>query len=162
MKMYKDYLRSSVFGFEDALVSTTGVVIGMSTGTHNKAIILLAAVVTVVVEAVSMGAGQYVSERTLHQVEKEKHEDSLIVGAFIMFLSYAIAGLLPILPIIFFNFPIAQIFSLISAFTGLFVLGYVKGKIAHVSKMRSAIEMLLIGGIATSIGIVAGQLFKIS
>ena len=57
--IHEDYLRSILFGLQDGLVSTTGVVIGISTGVEAKAIILLAAFVAVTVEASSMAAGQY-------------------------------------------------------------------------------------------------------
>ena len=54
----KEYLQSAMFGFNDALVSTTGVIVGVSTGTNDKRIVILAGVVTIMVEALSMGAGQ--------------------------------------------------------------------------------------------------------
>ncbi len=160
MRIYKDYVRSSVFGFEDALVSTTGVVVGVSTGTLNKEFIVLAAVVTIAVEAVSMAAGQFLSERTLHQMQKGKHKDSLGVGSFIMFLSYFFGGLIPVSPLFLFSLPFALVLTLIFAFTGLFILGFVKGKMVGVAPTRSALEMLFIGGFAAIIGIIAGYFLR--
>jgi len=162
MKIDKDYLRTSIFGFEDALVSTTGVVVGISTGIANKEFILLAASVTIAVEAISMTAGQFISERAFHQIDRaRRHHDNLAVGAFIMFLSYLIGGIIPVLPLFFMNLPEAIIFVLIFAFLGLFTLGYVKGKIVKVSPTRSAMETIFIGGAATIIGVIAGYFLKI-
>ena len=61
LKINQDYIRSLVFGFQDALVSTTGIVVGISVGVHNKQFIILSALVAISVEALSMGAGQYLS-----------------------------------------------------------------------------------------------------
>lgn len=160
MRIYKDYVRSSIFGFEDALVSTTGVVVGISTGTSNKQFIILAAFVTIAVEAVSMAAGQYLSEHALHQMERGKHKDSLKIGALIMFVSYFLGGVIPTFPILFLPLPLALIPVLLLAFSGLFILGFVKGKLAKVTCTRSALEMLFIGGLATLIGIIAGYFLR--
>src|SRR3990170_2064175 len=105
--VHEDYLRAGLFGIQDGLVSTTGVVVGISTGVEDKAIIILAAFVAVTVEASSMGAGQYSSEKAVHQMTG-KHTDNLILGAIIMFLSYLFAGMIPITPIIIFEQPSAR------------------------------------------------------
>ena len=63
LHIHEDYLRSGLFGIQDGLVSTTGVVVGISTGVEDKAIIILASLVAVTVEASSMAAGQYSSEK---------------------------------------------------------------------------------------------------
>ncbi|HAV14738.1 MAG TPA: hypothetical protein DCX25_00180 [Candidatus Pacebacteria bacterium] len=159
--IHKDYLRSSVFGFEDALVSTTGVVIGISTGTSNIKFIVLASLVTIAVEAVSMGAGQFLSERTLHEADKRKHRDSLLMGSVIMFFSYFFGGLIPIFPIFLLPLPLAIFPILFLAFLSLFILGYVKGLIVEISPTRSALEMLFVGGLATIIGVIAGYFLRV-
>ena len=57
LNIHEDYLRSGLFGLQDGLVSTTGVVVCISTGVENKAFIILASLVAVTVEASSMAAG---------------------------------------------------------------------------------------------------------
>jgi len=47
LKINQDYLRSLVFGFQDALVSTTGIVVGISVGVSNKQFIILSALVAI-------------------------------------------------------------------------------------------------------------------
>jgi len=161
-KIHEDYLRSGLFGLQDGLVSTTGVVVGISTGVQNKDIIILAALVAVMVEASSMAAGQYSSEKAVHQMDKTgKHNDSLLVGAIIMFISYLLAGLIPISPLFLFNFTDTRVISILFAFIGLFITGYVKGKIVEDKPIRSAIELFIIGAMATAIGLVVGYFLKI-
>lgn len=158
----EDYLRSSLFGLQDGLVSTTGVVVGISIGVEDKAIIILASVVAVAVEASSMAAGQYSSEKAVHQIDKShRHKDDLIIGAFIMFFSYLLAGSIPIIPMITFNQPEARIFSILFASLGLFTVGFIKGKIVKDKPLKSAFELFAIGSIATAIGLIIGQIFKV-
>ena len=161
-KIHEDYLRSGLFGLQDGLVSTTGVVAGISAGVSDKTIIILAALVAVSVEASSMAAGQYTSEKAVHQLDKTgKHTDSLVLGSVIMFFAYFLAGLVPIIPTIIFNQPEATTVSIVAAFIGLFIIGYIKGKIVEHHALRSAIELLIIGGVATAIGLIVGVMLKV-
>jgi vacuolar iron transporter family protein len=160
-KINPDYFRSSIFGFQDALVSTTGIVVGISVGVNNKQFIILSALVAISVEALSMGAGQYLSEKSVHELPKTNHKDNLITGGLLMFFSYLIGGFIPILPIFFLNPPFSSIFSVLFAFIGLFTLGFLKAKLFSSHMWRSAIEMLTIGGLTTLIGLIVGLIFKI-
>lgn len=160
--LHEDYLRSVMFGLQDGLVSTTGVVVGISAGAPDRAIIILASFVAISVEASSMAAGQYSSEKAVHQMDKSgRHRDSLIKGASLMFFSYLGAGLIPISPFLIFPPDTARVISISVALTGLFVIGYFKGKIAEIRALRSAVEMLIIGGLATAIGLVVGNFLKV-
>ena len=160
--IHEDYLRAGLFGIQDGLVSTTGVVVGISTGIEDKAIIILASLVAVTVEATSMAAGQYSSEKAVHQMDKiGKHTDSLMVGALVMFFGYLLGGIVPIIPTVLFNQPQARIVAIFSAFLGLFILGYAKGHFVKVKPLRSAIELFIIGAIATGIGLIVGYIFRV-
>jgi vacuolar iron transporter family protein len=161
-KLNEDYLRSLMFGLQDGIVSTTGVVIGISTGISDKSIIILAALVAVAVEASSMASGQYSSEKAVHQMDKDnKHTDNLYIGALIMFLAYLIGGAFPIVPILFFDQPAGRIIALFSAFAGLFLIGYIKGRLVEHKPLRSAIELFVIGSIATIIGVTVGYFLRV-
>lgn len=161
-KIQREYLQSAIFGFNDALVSTTGVIVGISTGTNDKQIVILAGVVTILVEALSMGSGQYLSSKSAHQLEDNTYSLRVpVISGIIMFLSYFTAGLVPLLPIVLFPIQHSRNIAIIAALVGLFILGYIKGKIVKVSPIKSAVEILIIGGIATIIGIVVGNIFAI-
>ena len=160
--LHEDYLRSLMFGLQDGIVSTTGVVVGISTGVSDKAIIVLAAFVAVTVEASSMAAGQYSSEKAVHQMDKSgKHTDNLYIGALIMFLSYLIGGAFSIIPILVFDQPVARVIAIACAFVGLFIVGLLKGYLVDHRPLRSAIELFIIGSITTTIGIIVGYLLKV-
>jgi vacuolar iron transporter family protein len=160
-KIHKEYLKSVIFGFQDSLVSTTGVIAGVAAGTNNKEIVILAGVVTIAVESLSMGAGQYLSQKAAHQMEKDEiHTDSLFVGGGLMVLSYFLGGLVPLIPVVLFRLPISATLSITFALIGLFILGYLKARVVKVNPLHSAIEILVIGGSAALIGVIVGRVFK--
>ena len=41
------------------------------------------------------------------------------------------------------------------------MIGYFKGKVVGHKAMRSAVEMLIIGGLATAIGLIVGTFLKV-
>lgn len=160
--IHEDYLRSIIFGFQDSLVSTTGVIAGVSAGTNDRALVILTGFVTITVEALSMGTGQYMSEKSVHQMDKAgKHTDNLYVGGLLMGISYLLGGLIPLLPILIFELPLSATISVIAALVGLFVLGFIKAKIVKVNPLKSALEILVLGGASTLIGLIVGKLLKV-
>lgn len=71
------YIRQLVFGFEDALVSTLGAITGIAGGSHDNFVVVLAGLVIIFVESLSMGVGAYISSKSEREVieatlEKEK------------------------------------------------------------------------------------------
>jgi vacuolar iron transporter family protein len=162
MVKHEDYLRSALFGVQDGLVSTTGVVVGISSGVEDRSVIALVAFVAVTVEASSMAAGQYSSEKAVHQADTEgRHTDSVVTGAAIMFVSYILAGLVPIVPMVLLRPPLATPVTVLAALSMLLVVGYVKGRVVHTGPLRSAVELAVIGGAATAIGLTVGYLFRV-
>lgn len=160
--LHEDYLRALMFGLQDGIVSTTGVVVGISTGVQNKEIVVLAAFVAVTVEATSMAAGQYSSEKAVHQMDKSgKHTDNLLIGSTTMFVAYMLGGAFPIIPTVIFDQATARIVAIVAAFIGLFIIGYIKGHIVEHRPLRSAVELFIIGAAATLIGVIVGNLLKV-
>ncbi len=150
-----------MFGLQDGIVSTAGVVVGISTGIDDRDVIVLAAIVAVMVEATSMAAGQYSSEKAVHQLDQEgRHKDSLFLGAAIMFVAYLLGGMVSIVPTLVFGQPEARIIAVVAAFAGLFVVGFWKGRHVGVKPLQSAGELLFIGGIACTIGLVVGYVLE--
>ena len=160
-KIKEEYLQSAMFGFSDALISTTGVIVGVSAGTGNKQVIILAGVVTILVEALSMGSGQFLSSKSAHQLKKIDSVKVPVISGVIMFVAYFLAGLVPLLSIIIFPISYATIVAIAASLICLLTLGYVKGKIVKTSPTRSALESLFIGGIAIMIGLIAGNILSV-
>jgi len=150
-----------MFGFNDALVSTTGVIVGVAAGTGNKEIVILAGVVTILVEALSMGSGQFLSSRSAHQLEKSESFKLPLTSGFIMFFAYFLAGLVPLLSVVLFPIEYSISVAIGASLSALLVLGYVKGKLVGKSPLRSALEVFVIGGVATVIGLIVGNVLTV-
>lgn len=159
-QLTSSYIRSSFFGIEDSLVSTTGLIAGISAGTSEVKFILLASFVAVAVEAISMAAGEFLSEETEQDLARSKRHSNPIIGGIIMFVSYAAAGMVPILPILFFPIEYAIYVSMIAALVGLFILGIIKGTLTKRRIFQSGLQVLVVGGTAAIIGASVGILFK--
>ncbi|MFA6076878.1 MAG: VIT1/CCC1 transporter family protein [Candidatus Paceibacterota bacterium] len=82
-KINKDYIhhqkssltnvfREVVFGMEDGMVSTLGSITGIAIGSNNQATVILAGVVIISVESISMGIGSYLSNRSQEELEQRK------------------------------------------------------------------------------------------
>jgi VIT1/CCC1 family predicted Fe2+/Mn2+ transporter len=75
----RSLLRDVVFGMEDGMVSTLGAVVGIAVGSANQSTVVLAGMVVVAVESISMGIGSYISNASekdalSQRVKEEKHE----------------------------------------------------------------------------------------
>ena len=74
-----NWLRASVLGANDGIVSTAGLVVGVAGATSDRTAILVAGIAGLAAGALSMGAGEYVSVSTQRDsehalLEKERRE----------------------------------------------------------------------------------------
>lgn len=161
-KLRKEYVQSGIFGINDALVSTTGVIVGVSAGTGNKEVIILAGVVTILVEAISMGSGQYISLKSAREFERSGGLRVPIISGVIMFFGYVLGGLVPLIPIILMPVEQSRWAAIAGALVGLAVLGVAKARLVKASPLTSALEVVIIGGIATAIGLIVGTMFGVT
>src|SRR3989344_4144292 len=67
-----DVFKEVVFGAEDGMVSTLGSITGIAIGSNNHATGILAGIVIVSVESISMGIGSYLSNRSQEEIDQRK------------------------------------------------------------------------------------------
>jgi predicted membrane protein (TIGR00267 family) len=65
-------LREVVFGMEDGMVSTLGSITGIAIGSNSHTTVILAGVVIISVESISMGIGSYLSNRSQEDMDERK------------------------------------------------------------------------------------------
>ncbi len=155
------YYRNFVFGVEDSLVSTVGLLSGITIAGVDSKTVLATGVILIFVEAISMGAGSFLSESSAETYENhvEKPTNRSYLDALIMFISYLLSGCIPLLPYIIFSQDIAFWGSVIVSLLVLFVLGVINAKISGTRVWKSVMRMVLIGGSAIAIGSIIGRLF---
>ncbi|MFA7309867.1 MAG: VIT1/CCC1 transporter family protein [Candidatus Paceibacterota bacterium] len=152
------FVRNLVFGVEDGLVSTVGLLSGIAIAGVDRETIFLTGVVLVFVEAFSMAAGSFLSEASVEEMGGgvDDTRGSIEAGA-VMFVSYFAAGLVPLFPYLLFHVAAAFIVSVACSVFALFMLGYWSGRNTR-SAWRKSIRMGLVGGLAIVVGALAGTL----
>ena len=85
------FVRNFIFGAEDSLVSTVGLLAGVASAGIPRKDIIISGVVLIFVEAFSMGVGSFLSERTTEESQidnQEKFSNSLIALCNNVFLIF--------------------------------------------------------------------------
>lgn len=163
-EVFATYARNFIFGVEDSLVSTVGLLSGIAVGGVGREEIILAGVVLIFVEAFSMGVGSFLSERSVEEfmARDASSPPRRSVGAsFIMFGSYFLSGFIPLLPYLFIEKAVALPASIAFSLAALFCLGVLSARVLRTFVWRTALRMFLIGGLAIGVGLALGNLFAI-
>jgi vacuolar iron transporter family protein len=167
------YLPEFVYGGIDGAITTLAIIAGSIGAILNPAIILILGFANLVADGFSMGVSKYLSsqsEKDLHR----KHKDAKIYkvqahqsikNGIATFISFAVIGFIPLSPFVLTLFaPSVEPykFTLSVVFTGiaLFIVGWVKGHIVKKNHIRSALETLIIGGIAAGLAFLVGYLLR--
>lgn len=156
------YIRNIIFGVEDSLVSTVGLLAGIATQTPRN-IILLTGIVYIFVEGFSMAVGSFLSEEATEEylsLKKFAFKQS-IIGSIVMFFSFVLSGLIPIAPYIFVNGQNAIISSIVVSILALFILGLASGKMSRTGMFSRGLRMAILAGAAIFIGIMVGKFVSI-
>lgn len=155
---FATYIRNFIFGVEDSLVSTVGLLSGVAAAGLPRHDVFLTGIVLIFVEAFSMGAGSYLSEESAEEFTRAKKSFSL-QGSLVMFFSYFAAGFIPLAPYLVFSVRSAFFTSVVLSLVALFALGMVSSKIFKADhNFRHAVRMLTIGGLAILVGVAVGKI----
>ncbi len=154
-------MRNFIFGAEDSLVSTVGLLSGVAIAGMDRKDIIVTGAVLIFVEAFSMAVGTYLTQRATEpdrqQTATRTRRD--ILGSIVMLTSYFGSGLIPLLPYIFAQPGRALPYSVAAGLAALFILGIVSAKILKTNIARNAVRMLLMGGCAIALGVFVGTWF---
>ncbi|MFC1598080.1 VIT1/CCC1 transporter family protein [Patescibacteria group bacterium] len=80
--------------------------------------------------------------------------------AVFMGISYIIGGIIPLSAYFYLPLVYAIVVSVASSVLILFIIGYSKGKMVHVNKLRSGAEMVLVSLTAAGIGYAVGRIIE--
>lgn len=153
------YVRNFIFGVEDSLVSTVGLLSGVAVAGVINSTIILTGIILILVEAFSMGVGSYLSEYITHTDKDPKRETSFLAGV-IMLISYMLAGFIPLSPYIFFEGKTALVFSILSSLVALICLGVVSSFLSKTNILKNTVRMFILGGSAIAVGIIVSMFIR--
>lgn len=172
MSLKGSSVREIIFGLEDGMVSTMGVITGIAGGTQDSFTIILAGLVIVSVESLSMAAGTYLSNKTeeeymanatkipLHKRLHLRSIEGVKTDALFMGIAYIIGGLFPLIPYFFMSVSRGIPFSIVMTVLGLVVVGFGKAKLTNTKPLKSALEMVIVSISAAGVGFVIGKVFS--
>lgn len=172
-----DYTQGGV----DGLVTTFAVINGaISAGMRLNAVIILG-IINILADGFSIACSKYLSAKTEEDIAKKKDPGfkrypSPLSSAITVFFSFAIAGMIPLIPLVMKYYTHGNVvyreksvfdafsdtyFVMMFTFTllSLFLLGYVKGSIDGYDPRKTGMEVLTIGSIATMIAMFVGSVF---
>ncbi|OGN00133.1 MAG: hypothetical protein A3B91_01820 [Candidatus Yanofskybacteria bacterium RIFCSPHIGHO2_02_FULL_41_29] len=156
------YFRNFIFGVEDSLVSTVGLLSGVAVAGVPRETILLTGVVLIFVEAISMAAGSFLSEYSAEGYATKAEnpsKDNFISGA-VMFFSYFVSGFVPLFPYLLWPIDVALQCSVALSVVALFFLGIIGARISGTNVFRNGFRMAVVGGVAITVGMLAGNILS--
>lgn len=161
-------IREIIFGVEDGAIGNLGLVVGMIQGSASTSLIMLAGLATMIAQAISMSAGNYLSlksEKEYFQVKSQertygkeysKHKNP-VKSSVVMGLSVIIGAAIPLSTLVLFNGASGIVPPLAITLVGLFLLGVVKARYTFRHWLRSGVEVLLVGFLAAVAGYAIGS-----
>jgi len=159
-----EYLADVILGASDGIVTTFAVVAGSAGASLGRNVVLILGFANLLADGFSMAIGNYLGVKSEKELEEEEgvdsdYEGSPLTHAFITFLSFNIAGFIPLSPFVLFSqFPF-WLSSMVVAIS-LFSLGVIKGIYTKGNALRSGLEMLSIGGLAAIVAFGVGDFLK--
>ena|SRR3990167_2737258 len=156
------YFRNFIFGVEDSLVSTVGLLSGVAVANVPKTTILLTGIILLLVEGLSMAVGSFLTESS---VEEYTHQapglaKNNVVSGIIMFFSYFLTGFIPLSPYLIWSVNVALVISAVFSVLSLFILGVVSAKLSGTNIFKDGFRMAFVGGMAIAVGILAGSILS--
>ncbi len=149
-------VRNLTYGLEDSLISTTGVLVGVASAGFSRNAIIVTGLILILVEAVSMSFGAFLAEEHfLRTAKKEYTTKQVAFYAFVMFISYTVAGLIPLLPFLF-GWRNAIVTSMILSMTTLYFMIWIFQRNA-----TKAFVMTVIGYVIMMVSIRVGALVQL-
>ena len=155
------YLRDIVYGAIDGIVTTFAVVAGVAGGALSSSIVLVVGSANLVADGLSMGVGNYLSIRSNEsarmRLDLPEEEASPVRHAIATFLSFVVAGAVPLLPYALaapaeLRFPLSIVLTLF----GLFGVGSLRSLVTVQRWPLAGVEMLALGTAVAAVAYGAG------
>lgn len=167
---WRHYVEEIIYGGNDGVVTTFAIIssfVGAGQTTVSSitpTLVLVLGIASLFADGSSMGLGNFLSLRASSDLDKKSSEQSIkhtFVHGMFTFVSFVFFGFIPLLPYIFFIdsiyvFAYSVFFSLL-AFS---ILGLIRNQITGRNLLKSIMENLIIGCVASLIGFVFGYLLK--
>lgn len=155
-------LRDVVFAADDGIVTTFAIVAGSTGADLHASVPIILGLANILADGFTMGTGIYLgikSELEMDGKDKAlvKIEGKPFPHGLVTFVSFAFFGFFPLLPFLF-DLPHKFLISGVIVAVLLFAVGLLKTIFTRKNSVRSAFEMLLIGGFSAFVAYMVGFL----
>lgn len=145
-------VKNLTFGIEDSLISTTGVLLGIAAAKFQRREILIAGLILITVEALSMTYGAFLSDENYMKAAKKPYTTwQIIEYSMVMFLSYFIVGLILLIPFAA-KLPYPSFLTVAIALSILFLL-----ILKYETEAKRVIILTVIGAVLMTVSILLGD-----
>jgi VIT1/CCC1 family predicted Fe2+/Mn2+ transporter len=145
-------VKNLTFGIEDSLISTTGVLVGIAAAKFRRREILIAGLILITVEALSMTYGVFLSDENFLKASDKPYSTSQIMKySLAMFLSYFLIGLILLVPYAA-NLPHPSVITVFIAMSILMLL-----ILKYEKSTKRVVILLTVGAILMTVSIVLGK-----
>jgi VIT1/CCC1 family predicted Fe2+/Mn2+ transporter len=163
LEIARHYIRELIYGSNDGIITTFAVVAGVAGGGLSSPVVLIIGTANLLADGLSMAAGNYMSIRAYESVLETQNlpeeEASPFRHGLATFLSFVVAGLLPLLPYLIPVLPIERFaLSVLLTLLALFLVGALRALISNVSWWRGGAEMLALGALVAAAAYGSGAL----
>ena len=164
---FANTLRAAVFGVQDGIVSTFGLVMGVAGARISPEAVLIAGVAGMVSGALSMGAGEYVSVRVQRELleargARPRRAADPVRAALPAAGLFVLVRPVPLLPFVLRTDLAAVAASSVLSVGSLFLAGALLTRLTGASPLRSGLRMLVVGGGAGVLGFLVGSLLGVT
>jgi len=160
------YIEDLIYGANDGIVTTFAIVAGVIGAGLEPKTFLIIGLANVFADGFSMATSNYLGRTSAQEVVREDgtKKDSFFlkvnprISALLTFFSFVLLGLVPLIPYAFWgDAPRVFEFTIYLTAVSLFTVGALRSLVTRRSFFRQGIEVLFVGGIATTIAYFVGQ-----
>jgi len=155
-----------VYGGIDGVVTTFAVVAGVQGAKLAAPIILILGFANLLADGFSMAAGKYLSDKSqLDHLKKQQssHQENVhpAKGGIYTFISFVLVGLIPLLaylfaPLVGWGEDTSFTVSVVLTLVAMFFIGFIRGSVDEVPRLKAGLQSVLIGGVAAFIAYYVG------
>lgn len=163
------YMAEVIYGANDGIITTFAVVAGVVGATLDPAIVLILGFANLLADGFSMGASNYLSQRSSLEYQQTRHGAEggrpPMFTAGTTFLAFLFAGWTPLLPYIlalefewFLTGNTTFVISLTAAALAFFLVGASRSLVTDRPWYKAGGEMLTVGMLAAGVAFTVGSL----
>ncbi len=157
-------IRDVVTAGNDGVVTTFAVVAGSLGASLSPSVVLILGFANLFADGLSMSTGAYLGVKSEIEFENNSGEKIKVgtqplMNGLTTFISFVIAGLIPLIPYLF-KFKNQFLISSFLVFSALLVIGIFRGLFSKKSLVRTVIENILIGGVSAVVAYAVGNLVQ--